>query len=169
MKEIILNQQQIQHKITRIAYQIYEANVKETQICVVGVAPNGFIFAEKLCATLREISELDVKLYKIEIDKSNPLASLKLDASVADFEEKSIIIADDVLNTGSTLIYAVKHFLDIPLKKIQTTVLVNRNHKKYPIKADFKGISLSTSSHNNVQVVFDTTQNSPSEDYVYLE
>ena len=56
------------------------------------------------------------------------------------------------MNSGSTLLYSVNKFLGIPLKKIQTVVLVNRNHKSYPIKADFKGISLSTSIKEHVSV-----------------
>ena len=66
-----------------------------------------------------------------------------------------LVLIDDVLNSGSTLIYGVKHFLDVPLKQFKTAVLVNRNHKKYPVKADFKGISLSTSLHEHVEVDFD--------------
>ena len=53
------------------------------------------------------------------------------------------------------MIYGVKHFLNVPLKQFKTAVLVNRNHKKYPVKADFKGISLSTSLHEHVQVVLE--------------
>jgi len=73
-------------------------------------------------------------------------------------------LIDDVLNSGTTLIYAVRHFLDVPLKKFKTVVLVDRNHKKYPVKADFKGISLSTSLLEHVQVVFEDNNNS----YAYL-
>jgi pyrimidine operon attenuation protein/uracil phosphoribosyltransferase len=58
------------------------------------------------------------------------------------------------LYSGTTLIYGVKHFLEAPLKQFKTAVLVDRNHKKYPVKADFKGISLSTSLNENVAVVF---------------
>ena len=68
-------------------------------------------------------------------------------------------MVDDVLNSGSTLIYAVKHFLDTDLKKFKTAVLVDRNHKKYPVKADFKGISLSTSLQEHVNVVFEANNN----------
>jgi len=64
-------------------------------------------------------------------------------------------LVDDVLNSGTTLMYGIKHFLDVPLKRFKTAVLVNRNHKKYPVKADFKGISLSTSINEHVEVVFD--------------
>ena len=62
-------------------------------------------------------------------------------------------MVDDVLNSGTTLIYSVKHFLNVPLKQFKTAVLINRNHKKYPVKADFKGISLSTSLNHHVEVI----------------
>ena len=79
------------------------------------------------------------------------------------YENKGLVLVDDVLNSGTTLIYGVKHFLDVPLKKLKTAVLVDRNHKKYPVKADFKGISLSTSLLEHVQVVFEAN-----ESYAYL-
>ena len=59
------------------------------------------------------------------------------------------------LNTGKTLIYAVSYFLQAPVKSIKTAVMVNRNHKKFPIKADFKGISLSTTVSEHVSVILD--------------
>jgi pyrimidine operon attenuation protein/uracil phosphoribosyltransferase len=74
------------------------------------------------------------------------------------------VLIDDVLNSGTTLIYGVRHFLDVPLKKFKTAVLVDRNHKQYPVKADFKGLSLSTSLRENVQVVLDEK-----EQYAFLE
>ena len=66
-----------------------------------------------------------------------------------------MVLVDDVLHSGTTLIYGIKHFLEVPLKQFNTAVLVDRNHKKYPVKADFKGISLSTSINENVSVVFE--------------
>ena len=72
-----------------------------------------------------------------------------------DYKNKSVVIVDDVLHSGATLIYGIKHFLEVPLKKIHTAVLVDRNHKMYPVKADFKGISLSTSINENVAVIFE--------------
>ena len=65
-----------------------------------------------------------------------------------------MVLVDDVLNSGTTLIYGIKHFLEVPLKRFKTAVLINRNHKKYPVKADFKGISLSTSLQEHVSVIF---------------
>ena len=153
-RDIILNHEQIQHKIKRIAYQIYETNVNETELIIAGIANNGYIFAERLYKELTEISEIKVSLCKITMNKKNPLNTVKTDLDLNNFNNKAIVIADDVLSSGTTLMYAVQHLLNVPLKRLKTTVLVNRNHKKFPVKADFKGLSLSTSSHNNVEVVF---------------
>ena len=89
------------------------------------------------------------------MNKSNPRDTVKSSSPIENFKDHSIVIIDDVLNTGSTLIYAVSYFLQIPVKQINTAVMVNRNHKKYPIKADFKGISLSTSIKEHVSVIFE--------------
>ena len=91
------------------------------------------------------------------MDKSNPLNSgVSTSIPEDEYRNKSIVLIDDVLNSGTTLIYGVHHFLKTPIKQLKTAVLVNRNHKKYPVKADYKGISLSTSLHEHVHVAFDT-------------
>lgn len=149
---IILNHSEIQHKIRRIAFQIYETNVNETEVIIAGVVGNGYILAEKLKSALEKISDLKPTLCKVTIDKKNPLAPITTSISAEEYSNKSVVLVDDVLNSGTTLIYGVKHFLDVPLKKFKTAILVNRNHKKYPVKADFKGISLSTSLHEHVEV-----------------
>ena len=151
---IILNQVQISQKIRRIAYQIYETNSSEKEIILAGIVGNGFIFAEKLMEVLQEISPLNVIICKVNIDKKNPLNTITTSLDVKEYKNKSLVLVDDVLSSGTTLIYGIKHFLDVPLKKFKTAVLVNRNHKKYPVKADFKGISLSTSIKEHIQVEF---------------
>jgi pyrimidine operon attenuation protein / uracil phosphoribosyltransferase len=151
---IILNQLQISQKIRRIAYQIYETNSSEEEIVLAGIIGNGFIFAEKLLEVLNEISTLNVILCKVNIDKKNPLNVITTSIDVEEYRNKSLVLVDDVLSSGTTLIYGIKHFLNVPLKKFKTAVLVNRNHKKYPVKADFKGLSLSTSVKEHIQVEF---------------
>ncbi|WP_378176745.1 phosphoribosyltransferase family protein [Aquimarina sp. SS2-1] len=151
---IILTHEQIQHKIKRIAYQIYESNVDEKEIVIAGIAENGYIFAQRLKTILEEISGISVTLCEVTMDKSSPHNTVKTSISSSDYRDKSLVLADDVLNSGTALVYGVKHFLDVPLTRFKTAVLVNRNHKKYPIKADFKGISLSTSLHEHVNVTF---------------
>lgn len=160
----ILNHQEIEHKIKRIAYQIFETFVGEETIVVAGIASNGFVFANKIAQALESISDIKVTLCEVTIDKQNPSQPISTSISKEAYTNKGLVLVDDVLNSGTTLVYGVKHFLDVPLKKFKTAVLVDRNHKKYPVKADFKGISLSTSSLEHVQVVFDEKG-----DYAFLE
>lgn len=162
-QNIILTQQQIQQITKRIAYQIYETFVDETEIVIAGIANSGYIFAQKISAEVEKISNLKVVLGKVEVNKQNPLQAVKTNLEQNSYENKSLILVDDVMNSGATLIYGVKYFLDVPLKKFKTAVLIDRNHKKFPVKADFKGISLSTSSLEHIQVVFNDT-----EEYAYL-
>jgi len=151
---IILNNTQINQKIKRIAYQIYESNSSEKEVIIAGIVGNGFIFSKKIAKVLEEISTIKVTLCEVLIDKKKPLLPVTTSIPVADYKNKPLILVDDVLNSGTTLIYGIKHFLEVPLKRFKTAVLVNRNHKKYPVKADFKGISLSTSIKEHVQVEF---------------
>lgn len=162
-QNIILNNQEIKHKITRIAYQIYETFVDEEEIVIGGIASNGFVFANKIATELEKISSLKVVLCEVYINKQNVNAPITTSLSIDQYQNKGLVLVDDVLNSGTTLIYGVKHFLEVPLKKLKTAVLIDRNHKKYPVKADFKGISLSTSLQEHVQVVFEEKG-----DYAYL-
>ena len=150
----ILDHTAIQHKTRRIAYQIYESNANEEEIILAGIADNGYKFAERLQATLAEIASFKAVLCKVTMNKENPLGTVKTSLTEEAYANKSIVLIDDVLNSGTTLIYGVQHFLNVPLKRFKTAVLVNRNHKKYPVKADFKGISLSTSLNESVKVTF---------------
>ena len=154
-KNIILTTQQVAQKTRRIAYQILESNSTAKEVIIVGIVGNGYIFAEKLVEELNKISEIKTTLCKVFIDKKKLLAPVTTSLNEEAYKNKSIVLVDDVLNSGATLIYGVKHFLNVPLKRFKTAVLVNRNHKKYPVKADFKGISLSTSIKEHVIVEFD--------------
>ena len=151
-KNTILSHKEIEHKIKRIAYQIYESNVDETELIIAGIESNGYLLAKKIKANLDKISNIESTLCKVNINKPEPTSPIKTSIPAEDYTNKSLVLVDDVLNSGSTLIYGIKHFLDVPLKQFKTAVLVNRNHKKYPVKADFKGISLSPSLYEHVHV-----------------
>ena len=151
---IILDTIQIDQKIKRIAYQIYESNSDEKEVVIAGITGNGYIFAEKLVKVLSEISDLKLTICLVNINKKNSLDIVTTTLAEDDYKNKSLVLVDDVLSSGNTLIYGVKHFLEVPLKRFKTAVLVNRNHKKYPVKADFKGVSLSTSIKEHVQIDF---------------
>ncbi len=152
---VILNKRQIDHKIRRMAYQVYESNVNESEVIIAGILTNGFTLAQKIKKEVERISPLKVRLCKVTINKKQPTAPVETSLELESFKNKSLLLVDDVLNSGTTLIYGVKYFLDVPLKQFKTAVLVDRNHKKFPVKADFKGISLSTSLNENVAVSFE--------------
>lgn len=156
MKTLILDNHQIHQKINRLAYQVYEENYTESTLTIAGIAPNGFILAELIAEKLRTISPLHIELVKLTVNKENPLQS-QIQSSAGDLANVNngiVILVDDVLNTGKTMIYGVKYFLEYPIRKLQTLVLIDRDHKLFPIKADFIGLSLSTNlqEHVNVQI-----------------
>ena len=92
-------------------------------------------------------------MHRLSFDKDNPLEDQPiLEPSILDFKNANVVLVDDVLKSGSTLIYGVRFFLNFPIKVMKTVVLVDRNHKRYPVKADFKGLSLSTSLQEHVNV-----------------
>ena len=154
-KKKILDYESIKKKIRRISLQILESNIDQDEIIIAGIDINGFIIAKKISQEINKISEINTKLCKIKIDKKNPLNDISTSLNFKDYENKSLVIIDDVLNSGATLMYSVKYFLNTKIKSLKTAVLVDRNHKKYPIKADFKGLSLSTSIQSKVEVVID--------------
>jgi len=156
----ILTNAQIKHIINRIAYQIYETFEDETDIVIAGISANGFIFAKKIQTVLMNISSIKVLICEVFIDKSNPSSAVTTSLNKEVYANTGLVLVDDVLNSGTTLVYAMRHFLDVPLKKFKTAVLVDRNHKKYPIKVDFKGISLSTSLLEHVNVIFENENSS---------
>ena len=158
MKNKILNTDQIKKIVKRIAYQIQENNLEYSEIILIGVYNNGYMLAKIIEKELKQISKSSIELISIKINKENPLDKIDLDYKKEYLKNKSIVLIDDVLHTGRTLIYCVKHLLDMSPRNFNTVVLVDRNHKKFPIKVDFKGISLSTSMSEHVDVVFEKNE-----------
>ncbi len=148
----VLSHRQITDRIRRIAWQIYETHAETQELILAGIADSGFLLAELLAKKLEEISPIKVQLIRIVVNKKDPLGKSPEFQSDRSLEDKSVIVVDDVLNSGSTLIYGVRYFLDYHVKQIKTVVLVDRSHKSFPVKADFKGISLSTSLVEHVEV-----------------
>ncbi len=154
-KTLILDNEKIIQKVNRIAYQIYEDNHTEKEIILAGIASRGYEFAELLSDTLQRISKIKIKLVELKINKELPIDSkIELTLHEKDLSDKVIIVVDDVLNSGRTLIYGVNYFLNGPIRKLSTAVLVNRNHRRFPIHANYVGTSLSTTLKNHVEVTF---------------
>ena len=158
-KNLILNEQQVLQKIKRMAYQICERNLSEKSVVLVGIYPQGYHLADLLAHELRQVAPFEVVLAKLELDKKKPLSEdIKLDITEDDLDRKSIILVDDVLNTGKTMAYSLKPFLNRNLKKLETAVLVNRSHKKFPISANYQGLELSTTLSEHIVVVLEKTE-----------
>ena len=152
----ILDSKGISQKVNRLAWQIYENNSKENKIVIVGISGRGEVLASQLSKVINKISLIKTKLGSIHLDKDNPFQNeIAIDLDVADYTNKVVVLVDDVLNSGKTLMYASKHFLNAPLSKLSTVVLVDRNHNRFPIKADYVGLSLATTLQEYISVVLD--------------
>lgn len=152
-KTLILNSRQVEQKIQRMAYEIYEDNYEETEIIIAGILNSGFVLARRIEVTLNRICKIKTSLVEIKIDKSGQ-ADNKVVISMEEnaLKGKVVILVDDVLNSGKTLIYSLRAFLDADIRKIRTVLLVDRDHKRYPIRADFVGHTLSTTMQEHITV-----------------
>ena len=161
---LLLDALQIQQRIDRLAYQIYEDNFDQPSLIVAGIANSGLNIAKRIVQSLQMICRLEVKLIEIHVDKENPTRiTLIPEQQHDDLKDKVVIVVDDVLNSGKTLIYSLRPFLDADIRKIRTVLLVDRDHKRYPVEADFVGITLSTTLQDHIRVDF-----SPGAEAVYL-
>ena len=153
-KTLVLSNAEVDLKIQRVAWEIYEKHIDAETIILVGIANSGYWLAQRLQTILKAISEQNVVLVEMEIHKKDPLNNpCRLSIDIKELKNQSVVLIDDVLNSGKVLMYGAKYLLDQPLKKLTTAVLVDRNHKRFPIKADVKGLSLSTSLNELVKVV----------------
>ena len=154
-KRKILDKAQLDQKVNRLAWEIYEKNYNEKELIIAGIESRGVDLALRISDAINNISDINVVTSKISIDKKNPLSSeVKISLNPSDYKGKVIILVDDVLNSGRTLMYASKELLSVSLSKLSIAVLVHRNHSSYPIHADFVGLSLSTTLQDHVNVVF---------------
>ena len=167
-KLLILNHQQIQQKLDRIAYQILEDNIDEQELVIAGILPQGSLIARRLKNRLDEIAPFKSTLMNIEIDKHSSSLNARTDTDVNTCNNKAVILVDDVLNSGKTLAYGFGVFLDVPLKKLRTVVLVDRNHKSFPVSTDYSGIALSTVLKEHVEVELSETGEADA-DAVYMK
>ena len=152
-RTLLLDDQQIHRRINRLAWQLYEDNHDEKEIVVVGILQSGNTVALLLADALRKISPLKVTTATIRIDKHSQVAGdFELSVSPSSLEGKAVVLVDDVLNSGKTLMYAMRPFLSIDLKKVRTVVLVDRNHRRYPIAADYSGLTLATTLKEHITV-----------------
>lgn len=162
---LVLDKNQIEQKINRMAYQILEDSIDEKEIVLAGIWERGYKLALKLQKVLSEISTLKITLLKVEVERQSSKLISKTNLQESVWKNKVIILVDDVLNSGKTLAYGLGVFLNTPHKKIRTAVLVDRSHKIFPVATDFVGLELSTILKEHVDVIIDVEGE---EDRVYL-
>ena len=161
----ILTDHQIRQKIRRIAIEILERNYGEPEIILAGLNQNGLGFAQLLLAELEAVATetTTLTITSIRLNPANPVEyepvvelpadlAAKVSTKAEYLREKCIIIVDDVANTGRTIFYAVQPLLKVLPKKVEVAVLVDRQHKSFPVKADYVGLSLATTLLDNIEV-----------------
>ena len=156
-RTLILDPQRMQRSIERMAWEVIERHMQSKHVLIVGISNSGYKLAEKLFEVIQAKADFATTLGEISVNKRNPSQGPTV-CNVDIQPDTAVVVVDDVLNTGGTLIYAVNHFLGLHAQRITTAVLIDRNHKQYPIKADIKGLSLSTSLQETVEVVFGKDQ-----------
>ena len=149
-KNYILSADVAEKKLTRMAFEVLENNIGENHVILAGIQHNGYVIAQKLLELLKGISDISFELISISMDKKHP-SEINLESSI-DFNDKVVILVDDVTNSGKTLMYALKPFLQQYPKKIQILVMVERSHKKYPVQPDYVGISLTSTLQEHIYV-----------------
>jgi pyrimidine operon attenuation protein/uracil phosphoribosyltransferase len=153
-KTQVLNHSQVRQRIRRMAFQIFESNFSEKAIVMAGIDGQGHSLAREIAGELESISPIKVVLTKVMINKEAPEdGEVTLDTDEAEVKKKTVILVDDVLNSGRTLAYGMKPFLSMQVKKIEVAVLVNRSHPKFPIQPQYTGYELSTTLSEHVTVV----------------
>jgi pyrimidine operon attenuation protein/uracil phosphoribosyltransferase len=149
-KNYILDKNIAARKMQRMAYEVLENNLDEKSLILAGIRESGSVVAKNIQKILSEISSIKTELITISLNKRLP-KEVTLSKSL-DFNDRVIIIVDDVANSGKTMTYALKPFMQFQPKKIQTLVLVERSHNNFPVRPDYVGLSISTTLQEHIYV-----------------
>ena len=154
-RTLILDDARMARTVERMAWQILERHRDGERLVLAGIRNSGYALAARIAVHLKP--NVAAELIEIEVNKRDPsLEDTRASVAASQLEGAHLVVVDDVLNSGATLLYAVAHFMTAPMGRITTAVLVDRNHKRYPVKADIKGLSLSTGLHERVEVDWST-------------
>jgi pyrimidine operon attenuation protein / uracil phosphoribosyltransferase len=160
-KTLILSSKQVSQRLNRLAWQIYEHCSHEQEIILAGIGRNGYTLATRIGKLVESISPLKAKVTHVDLNKDSPLEHpIQVEVSAEECRDKTVLVIDDVSNSGKTLMYGVKPFLEYPVRSILTLVLVDRDHNRYPVKTNFVGLSLATTLQEHISVVLDANGDS---------
>lgn len=147
---MILNKDTADKKLRRMALEVAERNYAKDELILIGIRENGIFIARKIAAYLSEVFKGNIEVVELSLDKKKP-AAISLNKAIS-FDQKNILLVDDVANSGRTMLYALKPLLEMWPKQIETLALVERTHKEFPIAVDYIGLSVSTTRHENIVV-----------------
>ncbi|GAB4483367.1 MAG: bifunctional pyr operon transcriptional regulator/uracil phosphoribosyltransferase PyrR [Thermodesulfovibrionales bacterium] len=160
MPKNLLDRQDIERAITRMAHEIIERNKGVADICLVGIQRGGVHIANRLATRLKEIEgsevqvgTLDIALYRDDLNVRKDQPVVRRTQVPCEIENRKVVLVDDVLFTGRSIRAAMDAVMDLGRPSaIQLAVLVDRGHRELPIKADFVGKNIPTSMTETVQV-----------------
>jgi pyrimidine operon attenuation protein/uracil phosphoribosyltransferase len=150
----LLNAEEIEQKLTRMAYEIAERHYNEKNIVFIGIEDNGAAVSNRLFELVSQIVTIPCEKSSIKLSKENPIGSVQLSNPLL-LKNKCVVLIDDVFNSGQTLMHAASFLVSQEIHRLTTAVLVERKHRRFPIKADFVGLKLSTTLKEHVTVSMD--------------
>tara|TARA_B100001250_G_scaffold411644_1_gene440792 strand:- start:317 stop:796 length:480 start_codon:yes stop_codon:yes gene_type:complete len=146
-KKEILNKKQIENIIKRLSFEIIERNLNINEVCLIGLENNGYTLAKRIEKVISKNSTKKISTIQLKYSNQNFKLSKEIEK-----KQKNVILIDDVLKSGKTIIYAIKFLLDYNMEKLRTLVLINRSHNCFPVGLDFVGIKLSTTLEEHITV-----------------
>lgn len=164
MKTLVMDESEIERALTRMAHQILEANHGAQDIALVGIVTRGDLLAKQLARKIAQIEGVDVPIGKLDIsfyrDDFATYFSPEVHSTQIDFDldGRTIVLVDDVLFTGRTIRAALDALMDLGRPAcVQLAVLVDRGHRELPIRADFVGKNVPSSSNESVRLFLKET------------
>ena len=146
-RKVILTKKQIENSIKRLSFEVIERNIKINDICLIGLEKNGYLIAKRIEKIISENTSKKITTLKLSSNNGNFKLSKEIEK-----KQKVVILIDDVLKSGKTIIYAIKYLLDFKIEKLRTLVLIDRNHNDFPVGLDFTGLKLSTTLEEHINV-----------------
>lgn len=153
-KQKILSSDQVSKILTRIGYEIYERCLNDKNVVLVGIATKGYVLAQNLQKSLKKDLKWEVPLFKLVPNNTFQYKLEEKSFKTGFLNKATVILVDDVLNSGKTLMYATKTILEYPVHKIHTVVLLDREHRSFPVQATIYGQRLATTLENHIEVEF---------------
>ena len=150
MKKQILTEEAALKKLKRIALEVAERNFNEKELLLIGIKENGIVIAQIISKLMKAVFTGSITVVALSMNKKKP-TSITIEKDI-DVDGKTILLIDDVANSGRTMLYALKPLLEKHPKKIQTLALVERTHKNFPVDLDYIGLSISTTLNEHITI-----------------